>query len=229
MSLYFVTGTDTDAGKTLISAGLLARARAQGLTTRGIKPVASGSERTAQGVRNRDALLLQRYSAPAVDYTEVNPVTLEPAVAPHLAAREAGMTLEASSLIAHIRRVQASPRQFGLVEGAGGWRVPLNRQEDLSAIARALELPVILVIGLRLGCINHARLSAEAIRADGLRLAGWVGNHIDPDYAETEDTLAMLAHHLDAPCLGHVPWIDAAEEHGPEVAARYLRLPGEAH
>ncbi|WP_163649115.1 dethiobiotin synthase [Modicisalibacter sp. 'Wilcox'] len=229
MSLHFVTGTDTDTGKTLVSAGLLARARAQGLTTRGIKPVASGSVRTAQGLRNRDALWLQRYSAPAVDYSEVNPIALEPAVAPHLAAREAGMTLEASRLIAHIRQLQASPRQFGLVEGAGGWRVPLNRQEDLGEIARVLALPVILVVGLRLGCINHARLSAEAIRADGLRLAGWVGNHIDPEYAETEDTLAMLAHHLDAPCLGHVPWIDAAEEHGPEVAARYLRLPGEAH
>lgn len=230
MTAYFITGTDTDAGKTLISAGLLALARRQGLTTLGLKPVASGSEPTPAGLRNADALALQAQSVPDVDYQDVNPFAFAPAIAPHLAARRARVELRLDDLAARLRPMLALPRDLTLVEGAGGWRVPLNDDEELSGLAARLRLPVILVVGLRLGCISHARLTAEAILADGLRLAGWAGSLVDPAFAADDalyrDNLATLERHLPAACLGVVPRLSAA---GPaaltDAAADHLVLP----
>lgn len=230
MPAYFVTGTDTDAGKTLVTSGLLALARRRGLTTLGLKPVASGCEETAEGLRNVDALALEAQTRPALPYATINPVAFAPAIAPHLAARRAGVTPTLAALIEHARAPLALERDLALIEGAGGWRVPLNDREDLSGLAVRLELPVILVVGLRLGAISHARLTGEAIRADGLRLAGWVGNLIDPDFAADDalyrDNLATLAATLDAPCLGVVPRL-AGEGHAAlaEAAADHLALP----
>lgn len=237
MPAYFVTGTDTDAGKTLASAGLLARARREGLTTLGLKPIASGSEATSDGLRNADALALQVESVPAVDYTTINPYAFAPAIAPHLAARRAGVEVRLADLTGWLRPLLALERDLTLVEGAGGWRVPLNDDEDLAELALAMELPVILVVGLRLGCLSHARLTAEAITASGLRLAGWIGSLVEPglsfdaaaDDALYQDNLATLARTLPAPCLGVIPRLAAdAPAAMAAAAADHLELP-DAH
>src|SRR5690606_3513788 len=173
---YFVTGTDTEIGKTSIAAGLLHAARRCGLSTAAAKPVASGCRRTAAGLRNDDALALLGECSLELGYEAVNPLAFEPAIAPHLAAREAGVPLQAAGLARSVRAVLARGADFSLVEGAGGWRVPLSGGETLADLAVALQLPVILVVGVRLGCISHALLTAEAIARDGLPLAGWVAN-----------------------------------------------------
>ena len=230
MPAYFVTGTDTDAGKTLVASGLLALARRHGLTTLGLKPVASGSEATRAGLRNADALALQAQCRPAVTYETVNPVAFAPAIAPHLAARRAGTEVSLTELTPWARELLAARRDLTLVEGAGGWRVPLNDREDLTGLAVRLDLPVLLVVGLRLGCISHARLTSEAIRADGLRLAGWIGSLVDPAFAADEalyrDNLATLAAALPAPCLGVIPRLPAGTPAAmAEAAADHLELP----
>lgn len=230
MTAYFVTGTDTDAGKTLVASGLLARARRRGLTTLGLKPVASGCETTAEGLRNIDALTLQAQSEPATPYTVINPYTYAPPIAPHLAAKQVGERPTVDALADHAAGPLAEARGLTLIEGAGGWRVPLNDDEDLAGLALRLELPVILVVGLKLGCLNHARLSAEAIRADGLRVAGWAGNLIDPDFSADDacyrDNLATLERTLNAPCLGIVPRLDAdTPDARAAAAADHLELP----
>lgn len=224
---YFVTGTDTDAGKTLITTALLAKARRQGLTTLGLKPVAAGCEHSPDGLRNADAMALQALSYPMVDYTVVNPIALKPPIAPHLAAASANWTIQLTQLHDLVAVAMREPRDLTLIEGAGGWRVPLNDDEDLSGLAIRLGLPVILVVGLRLGCINHARLTLEAIRADGLTVAGWVASQVDPNIAEREANLETLRMHLEAPCLGVVPWLgDNGESLAlAERAADYLELP----
>lgn len=218
---YFIAGTDTDVGKTTIAAGLLHAARAQGMSTAAIKPVASGCELTGYGLRNSDALALLAECNPALDYATVNPFAFAPAIAPHIAAREAGVELSAERLVQVIRPVLARQADLTLVEGAGGWRVPLNARESLSAVVQALALPVILVVGVRLGCINHAVLSAEAIARDGLRLAGWVANIVDPATSRLEENLATLAELLPAPCLGRVPRLD---QPGAQQVALHLSL-----
>ncbi|MBZ0329109.1 dethiobiotin synthase [Halomonas sp. ANAO-440] len=230
MPAYFVTGTDTDAGKTLATAGLLALARRQGLTTLGLKPVASGCRRTSAGLRNDDALALQSRSEPAVPYAVVNPFAFAPAIAPHLAARRDGRVVTLTALESHVEPLLEGLQELILIEGAGGWRVPLNDSEDLSGLALRLELPVILVVGLKLGCISHARLTAEAIQADGLRLAGWIGNLLDANFATDttlyEESLDTLERTLPGPCLGILPRLDAVDEQiRPESAATCLVLP----
>lgn len=218
---YFIAGTDTDVGKTTIAAGLLHAARQLGLSTLAAKPVASGCEVTAKGLRNSDALALIDESSIKLPYDQVNPFAFEPAIAPHLAAREAGVALNVSALREAMHQVLAQGADFTLVEGAGGWRVPLSDHANLSDLAIALKLPVILVVGVRLGCINHALLSAEAIARDGLQLAGWVANIVDPRTSRLEDNLSSLAERLPAPCLGRVPWLKSAE---PGLVAEHLQL-----
>jgi len=218
---YFIAGTDTDVGKTTIAAGLLHAARLQGLSTPGAKPVASGCSATAKGQRNADALALIDESSVKLAYEEVNPFAFEPAIAPHVAAREAGVALEVPALLKAMRHVLDQNADFTLVEGAGGWRVPLSDHANLSDLAIALKLPVILVVGVRLGCINHALLSAEAIARDGLQLAGWVANIVEPRTARLEENLASLAERLPAPCLGRVPKLKVATA---DAVAEHLQL-----
>jgi dethiobiotin synthetase len=204
---YFVAGTDTDVGKTMVAAGLLLAANAKGLRTAALKPVAAGCERTPDGLRNADALMLQRCMSMALSYEEINPIALEAAIAPHIAAAQEGVRINADRLAGFCRGVLMQRADLTLVEGAGGWRVPLNNRELLSQLAIELQLPVLLVVGMRLGCINHALLTCEAIAHDGLRLAGWVANRSQPDmscYAENVQTLRAL---LPAPCLGEVPYL----------------------
>ncbi|MCM2331698.1 MAG: dethiobiotin synthase [Pseudomonas sagittaria] len=218
---YFITGTDTEIGKTTVAAGLLHAARARGLSTAAAKPVASDCELTTEGLRNGDALALLGECSLALDYAEVNPFAFAPAIAPHLAAREVGVELTVAALLASVQRVLARGADFTLVEGAGGWRVPLAGRESLADLAVALQLPVILVVGVRLGCINHAVLTAEAIARDGLTLAGWVANVVDPATSRLDDNLATLAERLAAPCLGRIPRLPAAT---PAAVAGHLAV-----
>lgn len=218
---FFVTGTDTEVGKTTVAAGLLHAARLAGLSTAAAKPVASGCVLTKDGLRNDDALALLSQSTLALRYEEVNPHAFEPAIAPHLAAREAGVLLDVAALQGPVQAILDKRADFTLVEGAGGWRVPLAGQATLSDLAIALQLPVILVVGVRLGCINHALLTAEAILRDGLTLAGWVANVVDPQTSRLEDNLATLAERLPAPCLGYIPRLTEAT---PAAVSSYLNL-----
>jgi len=218
---FFIAGTDTEIGKTTVACGLLHAARRAGLSTAAAKPVASDCQVVAGGLRNGDALALLGECSLALEYAEVNPFAFAPAIAPHLAAREVGVELDVAALLPPVRRVLSRGADFTLVEGAGGWRVPLAGRESLSDLAVALGLPVILVVGVRLGCINHALLTAEAIARDGLVLAGWVANLVDPQVSRLEENLATLAERLPAPCLGRVPRL---AEPAPAAVAERLDL-----
>ena len=214
MTALFVAGTDTGIGKTHAACALLHALRATGLRVTGMKPVASGCEATPQGLRNEDALALRAASsAPLPPYAQSNPVALRDALSPHLAAAHEGVTITLPPLRAAFDALWAA-HDAVVVEGVGGWRVPLAPGLFASAIPRQWDLPVIFVVGLRLGCLNHALLSAEAIRADGCRLAGWIANRIDPAMEAADENLATLRELLPAPCLGVLP-------HGvpPEEAA----------
>lgn len=202
-SLY-VTGTDTGVGKTLASAALLHALRGRGLRAVGMKPVASGCVQTGDGWRNDDALALQAASDPAPLYADVNPHALPLPVAPQFAAQAAGVELALAPILAAHARL-ASQADAVVVEGVGGWSSPLSATLDQIDLVRALRLPVVLVVGLRLGCINHARLSARAIVDDGARLVGWIASELEPDLAYRDETIAYLSQQLPAPCLGRLP------------------------
>ncbi len=205
---FFVTGTDTNVGKTLVAAGLLLVAKKQGLRTAALKPVAAGCEKTEAGLRNGDALLLQSVITEPLMYEQINPIALQAAIAPHIAAVQEKRVLSADR-IAGFCRGSLQQAAFTLIEGAGGWRVPLNPRETMADLAKILQLPVILVVGVRLGCINHALLTVEAIRNDGLPLAGWVANCVDADMPALQENIESLAARIPAPCLGVVPWLDS--------------------
>jgi dethiobiotin synthetase len=218
---YFIAGTDTDVGKTLVACGILRAAAARGLKTLAIKPVAAGADLTEQGLRNTDALMLIDAMTESLPYEQVNPVLLAPPIAPHIAAEQAGRRLSVSQLAGFCRGVMMRKVDMVLIEGAGGWRVPLNQREMLSGLAVELQTPVVLVVGMKLGCISHALLAAEAIRADGLVLAGWVANQIDPDMACFDENLATLRNFLPAPCLGVLPNL---KEPDANLAAEHLDI-----
>lgn len=203
---YFVTGTDTGVGKTTVTCALLAAAKAKGLSTLALKPVASGCEETPEGLRNSDALALQAAMTVPLSYPEVNPVALPAAMSPHLAAAAAGRRLTLTQIAGFCRGGMMHKADLKLLEGAGGWRVPISDRELMSGLPRQLGLPVILVVGVRLGCINHAVLTAEAILKEGVKLAGWVANVMDPGMEALEGNLQTLTAMLPAPCLGVVPW-----------------------
>ena len=218
---YYVTGTDTGIGKSVASAALLHAWRARGLRAIGMKPVASGCARTAAGWRNDDALLLQAASDPRPAYDEINPYALPEPLAPELAAADAGVVIELAPILAAHARLQAQA-DIVVVEGVGGWAAPLSATLDQADVVRALQLPVLLVVGLRLGCLNHARLSAHAIAADGCVLAGWVGCAIDPDMARRDDTVDLLRQRLAVPCWGVLPFRSTPD---PGMLAGSLQLP----
>lgn len=217
---FFITGTDTDAGKTSVAAGLLCAAKQQGCSTLAMKPVASGCDMSAEGLRNSDALALIAQSTVPLPYTQINPYAFAPAIAPHIAAQEAGVELSVADLYRTAQVILQQQADFTLIEGAGGWRVPISATEFLSDFAIALQLPVILVVGVKLGCINHALLSAQAILNDGLELAGWVANVVDPSCARLAENLATLQQLMPAPCLAEVPHLTSASA---EHVAEYVK------
>ncbi len=217
---FFITGTDTDAGKTSVAAGLLCAAKQQGCSTLAMKPVASGCDMSTEGLRNSDALALIAQSTVPLPYTQINPYAFAPAIAPHIAAQEAGVELSVADLYRTAQVILQQQADFTLIEGAGGWRVPISATEFLSDFAIALQLPVILVVGVKLGCINHALLTAQAIINDGLELAGWVANVVDPSCARLAENLATLQQLMPAPCLAEVPHLTSASA---EHVAEYVK------
>jgi dethiobiotin synthetase len=219
-SLY-VTGTDTGIGKTLTSCALLHALRGHGARAVGMKPVASGCERVDGAWRNADALALQAAGERGVAYADINPFALEHPLAPELAARDAGAEVTLAPILDAQVRLAALADAL-VIEGVGGWAAPLSPSLMQADLVRALRLPVLLVVGLRLGCLNHALLSARAIGADGVHLAGWIGSHVDPAMERVEDNLAMLRERLPAPCWGVVPHAPDAD---PAMLARHLRIP----
>lgn len=211
MASYFVTGTDTGAGKTFASVALLHALRRGGARAVGMKPVASGCEASADELRNEDALALQQASDPRPDYALVNPYALPEPTAPQLAAALAGVRIEMAPMLDAYRQLQALAGQV-VVEGVGGWLAPMADDLEQADLVRALDLPVILVVGLRLGCLNHARLTARAIQADGCRLVGWVGSDVAPGEPFPDPYFELLVRSLPAPCLGRLA-------HGPGTEA----------
>lgn len=215
---YLITGTDTEVGKTLATCTLLHQARHQGRTVLGMKPVAAGTD--AEG-RNEDVERLITASSYAAPRELVNPYCLKAAIAPHLAAAEEHRPIEAETILRAYRDL-ADRADLVMVEGVGGFLVPLSDSLDTGDLARRLALPVILVVGLRLGCLNHALLTAEAIAVRGLMLAGWVANRIDPAMARWQENLEALRLRLDAPLLGTLPFAPGAD---PATLADHLILP----
>jgi len=215
----FITGTDTGVGKTVVAAGLVQLAAGTGARVVGLKPIASGADPRPGGLRNDDALALAAAASMLLPYELSNPFCFEPAIAPHIAAAEAGVTIPVASLVDWYGRATAGA-DLAIVEGAGGWRVPLHPEGFLSDLPEQLGLDVILVVGLRLGCLNHARLTAEAITHPGrCRLLGWIGNRIDPGLARLDDNLATLDRLLGGPPLALLPPLAA-----PSAAAALEHL-----
>ncbi|KHF24057.1 dethiobiotin synthase [Solemya velum gill symbiont] len=205
MKGWFITGTDTEIGKTHITLALMEALKKQGNKVTGMKPIASGCEKTDEGLRNSDALAIQAASSVHKRYELVNPYAFEPPIAPHLAARNSDVQIDIEQ-ITTIAHTLVQDEDLILIEGVGGWMVPLGGGQMLADLASTLNLPVILVVGMRLGCINHALLSAAAIKASGLQLAGWIANSVDPDMDEPEAVLDTLNEQMDAPLIGQMPY-----------------------
>ena len=205
MSGFYVTGTDTGIGKTIASTALLHALRSQRMRATGMKPVASGCEPSAAGWRNEDALALLAASDPQPLYADLNPYALPLPLAPEIAAREADVAIRLDTLVSAFQRLQAMADAV-VVEGVGGWSAPLSATLDQVDLVRALRLPVVMVVGMRLGCINHARLTARAIAADGCELVGWIANHMDPDMQRQDENFELLRMRLQAPCWGRLPF-----------------------
>lgn len=213
---FYITGTDTGIGKTVASVALVHALRARGLRAAGMKPVASGCEFVDGAWRNEDALALQSASDPQPAYADVNPYALPAATAPELASREAGVEIALAPIASAYRRLAARADAV-VVEGVGGWSAPLSAKLDQLDVALALDTPAVLVVGLKLGCISHARLAARAIQADGVRLVGWIGNDVDPALAQADEYFALLAPRIPAPCLGRLPY--ASDPGAAELSA----------
>ena len=201
----FITGTDTEIGKTVVSVLIIRALARHGFKVIGMKPVASGSKPTAQGLRNDDAEQLINASNVIASYEDVNPYAFEPAIAPHIAAREAGIDIRLEEIL---RRYQflSQRAEWVIVEGVGGWQVPLGEDFRVADLAVALSAPVVLVVGIRLGCINHALLSVESIRQRGGHLQAWVANICDDRGERVQENIATLDALIKQPRLGTIPF-----------------------
>ena len=214
---YFVTGTDTGVGKTLISCALLHAFAAQGLRVAGMKPVAAGCD---DDDHNEDAKQLRAACNILASYGQINPYNFYHPIAPHIAARHVGISVNFERILTSFREL-AAQADVVVVEGVGGFKVPLNDKQDTADLAQQLELPVILVVGMRLGCLSHALLTADAIAAYGLRLAGWVANVVDAHMPALRDNIAALEQRLNGPLLGVVEYQALPDAH---VVAAQLNI-----
>lgn len=205
---FFITGTDTDVGKTWVTVALMRRFRRQGFAVAGMKPVAAGCERQDGRLKNQDALLIRENASMALEYEQVNPYAFELPVSPHLASGDIEVSLD--TILAGFSRLRQQA-DVVLVEGAGGWLSPLSLAFDNADLAVAMNMPVILVVGMRLGCINHARLTFQAILQAGVSCAGWVAVEIIPARADFEANLNFLKSRIDAPLLGVLPHLPEAD------------------
>ncbi len=201
---YFITGTDTGAGKTLVTCALMQLARAQGKKVGAMKPIAAGATQTEDGWINDDVIALRKCLNVDIAHADLNPYCFRDAIAPHIAAAKENRTIDLNKISTSMEKIRAVS-DWVFVEGAGGFKVPLNDDLDMADLAVALNLPVILVVGMRLGCLNHALLTQDAIHASGLSLAGWVANTLDPAMPVFAENIATLQRRIKAPLLGIVP------------------------
>ncbi|MDQ7072403.1 MAG: dethiobiotin synthase [Gammaproteobacteria bacterium] len=214
---FFVTGTDTEVGKTRISVALIELLQNQGLAVAGMKPIASGCKQTDHGLRNDDALQLIDQSKVDLPYDRVNPYAFEPAIAPHIAADKVGTTIDLSVISNNFKQIK---KQAGavVVEGAGGWLVPINYKQTMADIAVEINLPIIVVVAIKLGCINHALLTIKAIEMSGLTIQGWIANQVQSN-SHSDEIIYTLQQMIKAPCLGVIPHLKVNESASP-----YLNL-----
>jgi dethiobiotin synthetase len=218
MPAVFITGTDTDSGKTLVTLGLMHALQKQGLRVNGMKPVAAGVSEVDGQLVNQDAHLIRVQATCLLDYELVNPFLFKPAIAPHIAARLIDEKIQFQAIRQALSKIEKQS-DLVLVEGAGGWMVPLDDQMDVADIAVKMNLPVILVVGLKLGCINHARLSMQAIQARGCQVLGWIGSQVDPKMMNVDENIETLKQYLPAKCLGIIAF---QEKPHVDTVAGYL-------
>lgn len=209
---YFVTGTDTDVGKTICCAALLQAANRQGKSTLAYKPIAAGCELTANGLRNEDALVLQKNSSLKVDYDLVNPIAFKDPIAPHIAAEIENRPISTQSITEGFNALKNIKPDILIVEGAGGWSLPLNNKQLLSEWVVEQKLPVILVVGMKLGCLNHALLTYQAIIQSGLKVSGWIANQVQPEMRFYQQNLELLTEKIDAPMIAEIPHLREPEK-----------------
>ena len=209
---FFITGTDTDVGKTICAKALLQAANKQKLSTMAYKPIAAGCQLTESGLRNEDALILQKNSTIELPYQAVNPIAFELPIAPHIAAELTNKPISLDLITLGLQNLQQKNSDLLIVEGAGGWRLPLNNDEMLSDWVVAQKLPVILVVGMKLGCLNHAVLTYETILNDGLNVVGWIGNQLQADMPYYQENLKLLTEKIAAPMIAEIPYLSTVNE-----------------
>lgn len=209
---YFITGTDTDVGKTVCTKALLQAANKQNKRTLAYKPISAGCAQTEQGLRNEDALILQQNSSVKVAYDAVNPIAYKQPIAPHIAAFENKCSINLTTIDKGLAFLQQQQAQLLLVEGAGGWHLPINNKQLFSEWVMEKQLPVIVVVGLKLGCLNHALLTTRSIQQSGLTIAGWIANHLQDDMPYVAQNINTLKSFINAPLLAEIPFLPNIEE-----------------
>ncbi len=214
---FFITGTDTGVGKTVATVVIMNTLKQSGYKVAGMKPVASGCSNTDNGLRNDDAQQIQQAASENNPYEWINPYAFVDPIAPHIAAQRESVKIDPEKIIAAYHKL-SNQNQVIIVEGAGGWRVPYADNLLTSDLVKRLKLDVILVVGIRLGCINHAILTAESVEQDGLRLTGWIANELCDNYPESEEIIETLNLHISPPMLGHLPWMP-----GKKVQQSYIK------
>ena len=218
---FFITGTDTDVGKTVIALGVIENLKGKGLRVTGFKPVSAGCTQTDDGLVNEDALRLQQASSVKFPYGTINPYAFEPAMAPHIAAEQTGIQIQINKINDAYKHI-ALKNDFVITEGAGGWLVPINDSETMADVALSLGLPILLVVGIRLGCLNHALMSVDCIKSSGCKLAGWIANQLTNDTDINSRNIKTLNEKIDAPLLATIPYQNNIEIHS---IADKLRVP----
>jgi len=209
---FFITGTDTDVGKTICCKALLQAANKQNISTLAYKPIAAGCELTVSGLRNEDALILQNSCNVELPYQAVNPISFALAIAPHIAAELEEKPIQIPIISQGLQNLQQKNADLLIVEGAGGWRLPLNNEQMLSDWVVEQNLPVILVVGMKLGCLNHAFLTYETIINDGLNVVGWIANQLQTDMPYYQQNLQLLSAKIDAPMIAEIPYLSDINE-----------------
>ena len=217
---YFITGTDTGIGKTWSTLALMQYFKNQGKTVLGMKPIASGCHTVDGCVRNEDALLLQKHASVSLPYQDVNPYAFAPPVSPHIAAEQAGVEIELEQITQLYKRLKKQA-DIVLVEGVGGWLVPLNANQDIADLAEKLNLPVIVVVGMRLGCINQARMTFSALQKTGVKCQGWIASCVEQDMLMLDENIQTLCQSTEFPLLAVLPYL---EKFNPESLAEKINL-----
>ncbi|MFN7097813.1 MAG: dethiobiotin synthase [Gammaproteobacteria bacterium] len=209
----FITGTDTNIGKTYVSCGILKWLNNAGFSTIALKPLASGCQQTHAGLINEDACALQAAASIYMPLSRINPLAFEPPVAPHIPAEQHNIQLTANLIVQQCQTTLATQADYYVIEGVGGWLMPINTKETMADVALQLQAKIILVVGMRLGCLNHALLTYQAIKQKNCSIVGWIANCIETNMLYQAENIAMLQQQIAAPLLGIIPYGATVEEH----------------